>query len=279
VKRIDLLKVDVEKSEMDVLAGLESEDWAGIMQVVVEVHDLDGRLAQITSLLESHGFTLEVEQDGSLADSTLYNVYAVRPGYEPTSMAEPAAEPSFRGPEQLRRSLLDFLRAKLPEYMVPASFVLLDELPLTSSGKVDRRALPAATGQEPGRGFVLPRNPAEEKLAAIWQAVLGSGRTPGVHDSFFDLGGHSLLATQVLSRIRDAFGTELSLRAFFAAPTVAGLAVAVSRQAEESTAPPLAPRISRQSEDESIPENLDSLSDDQVNELLRVLLADGGETR
>ena len=110
----------------------------------------------------------------------------------------------------------------LPEYMVPAAWVVLEALPLTPSGKVDRRALPEPDAAAAAAARVPPRTPAEELVAGIWERVLGV--RPGAHDNFFDLGGHSLRATQVVSRIREAFGIDLPLRALFEAPTVAGLA-------------------------------------------------------
>jgi amino acid adenylation domain-containing protein len=118
-------------------------------------------------------------------------------------------------------TLRRFLREKLPEYMVPAAFVLLEQLPLTRNGKVDRRALPKPERQG---AFVAPRSPVEERLAGMWAEVLGLERV-GIHDNFFELGGHSLLATQVISRLRDAFRVELPVRRLFdEGATVAGLA-------------------------------------------------------
>ncbi|HEV2736000.1 MAG TPA: amino acid adenylation domain-containing protein, partial [Longimicrobiaceae bacterium] len=128
------------------------------------------------------------------------------------------------------RELVPALRAslgeRLPEYMVPAAFVVLDRLPLTPNGKVDRAALPAP---DPGRGagpgeYAAPRTPTEELLAAAWAAALGLERV-GVRDDFFALGGHSLLAMQVVSRVRETLRVELPVRALFEARTVETLAV------------------------------------------------------
>ncbi len=115
-----------------------------------------------------------------------------------------------------------------PSYLVPAVFVELTALPLTSNGKVDRAALPAPDGVRPDSagGFAAPRTATEEVLAGIWREVLGVDRV-GVHDDFFELGGHSLLATQVVSRVRNVFGVEVALAALFDRPTLAGLAEVV----------------------------------------------------
>ncbi|HYO14086.1 MAG TPA: amino acid adenylation domain-containing protein [Thermoanaerobaculia bacterium] len=137
------------------------------------------------------------------------------------------------------------LAASLPEAMIPSWFLVLDELPRTLNGKVDRRALPRPeAGSRLQEGFVAPRTPVEELLAQIWAEVLRLDRI-GIHDSFFELGGHSLLATQVLSRIRQALEVDLPLRVLFRAPTVAGLAQAVEQEAQEAqglSIPPLARR-------------------------------------
>jgi amino acid adenylation domain-containing protein/non-ribosomal peptide synthase protein (TIGR01720 family) len=121
--------------------------------------------------------------------------------------------------------LRGFLGARLPEHMVPAAFVVKEALPLTPSGKLDRRGLPAPDAAA-GEAYVAPRTPTEEVLAGIFGEVLRLERV-GVRDDFFALGGHSLLATQVVSRARRALGVEVPLRAVFAAPTVAALAARV----------------------------------------------------
>ncbi|MGZ6550830.1 MAG: condensation domain-containing protein, partial [Tumebacillaceae bacterium] len=122
------------------------------------------------------------------------------------------------------------LKTKLPEYMVPALYILLDVFPLNANGKVDRRSLPipSATGFEAKTAYVAPRTPVEELLERMFGQVLHHENV-GVHDNFFDLGGHSLLATQVVSRIRHAFQIALPVRDLFDHPTIAGLAERVQR--------------------------------------------------
>jgi amino acid adenylation domain-containing protein len=136
--------------------------------------------------------------------------------------------------------LREHLRRELPEYMVPAVFVPLERLPLTPSGKLDRRALPAPEHAAGTDGYVAPRTPVEEVLAEIWAEMLRLERV-GVEESFFELGGHSLLVTRVVSRVREVFGVELPLRALFEGPTVAELAVRVEemRRAGLPVLPPI----------------------------------------
>jgi amino acid adenylation domain-containing protein len=134
----------------------------------------------------------------------------------------PETEESSKGlPEELR----ELLRKYLPDYMQPAAICSIPALPLNRNGKIDYSALPAVelVRTEYGPQFVAPRNEIEDKLASIWQQVLGVARI-GIHDVFFDLGGHSLKATQLVSRIRRELGVEIELRAIFENPTIAALA-------------------------------------------------------
>jgi amino acid adenylation domain-containing protein len=134
------------------------------------------------------------------------------------------------------------LRESLPEYMVPAAFVALERLPLTPTGKLDVRALPAPELGSAEDEYVAPGTPVEEVLAGIWAEVLRLERV-GVRENFFEAGGHSLLATRVVSRIREVFGVEMPLRALFEGPTVAELAGRVEemRRAELPVLPPVVP--------------------------------------
>ncbi|WP_197672081.1 non-ribosomal peptide synthetase [Alloactinosynnema sp. L-07] len=143
-------------------------------------------------------------------------------------------------PEELR----EFLLATLPDYMAPEGYVVLDAYPLTSSGKVDRKALPIPEARPAAAAFVEPRSTDERVVAGVWQEVLG-GPEVGAHENFFDIGGHSLLATRVAVRLRAAFGIDVPVRALFDHSTVAALAAALPdypRVTERSAIPALTGR-------------------------------------
>jgi len=144
---------------------------------------------------------------------------------------------------QLGPQLRSFLKERLPEQMIPAAFVVLDELPLLPNGKVDRRALPAPDAVRPDLPgiFVAPRTGVEQSLAEVWADLLGVPQV-GIHDNFFELGGHSLLTTQLISRVRELFQVELPLRQVFEHPTISGLAAAIG-QAPNNGPTNYAPRI------------------------------------
>ncbi|RKH21643.1 amino acid adenylation domain-containing protein [Corallococcus sp. CA047B] len=151
-------------------------------------------------------------------------------------------------PDLTDAALREYLQARLPDHMVPAAFVVLEALPLTPNGKIDRRALPAPETSRSGTDdFVAPRSPLEAQVADIWASVL-DGREVGAHSHFFDLGGHSLLATQVVSRVRDALGVALPVRALFEAPRLEAFVRTVARLMEEGSRDasriPLLPRES-----------------------------------
>jgi amino acid adenylation domain-containing protein len=153
----------------------------------------------------------------------------------------------------LSGNLRDYLKQKLPDYMIPSAFVLMKALPLTPNGKVDRRALPTLLSfhKEREDKFLLPRTPTEEILAAIWGEVLGVQQV-SINDNFFELGGHSLIATSVISRIRESFSIELKVRHLFEAPTIASLSKVIDtarfadshEQSSNSEAVDLLPRSS-----------------------------------
>jgi len=230
VDLIDLLKVDVQRSEMDVLLGIDDADWARIGQVVMEVHDRKGtasagRVEQLRELLERQGFTVTVEQEEQLAETDRYNFYAVRAGWF-ESNEECRSNREYEASVITSPELRGYLRESLPDYMVPSSLVILDEMPLTANGKLDRKALPEPKRFGTSGADVKALTAVEEIVASIWAEVLRLEQVDA-ETNFFELGGHSLLATQVMSRIREAFGIELHLLSLFESPTVRGLAAQV----------------------------------------------------
>ena len=171
-------------------------------------------------------------------------------------------------------NLQQFLKSKLPDYMVPSALVVLGKFPLTPNGKINRKALPAPT---PDRAtskqtFVPPRTATEKTLAQLWQELLRLPRV-GIHDNFFEIGGHSLLAMQFMARVHNSFAAELSLRHIFEAPTIAELANLLDskrNQPQKQIAPPL-PRARRMSPEHAreLLGKLDELSDTEVESLLQ----------
>lgn len=238
VARIDLLKIDVQRAEMDVLEGIDEADWPKIRQVVLEVHDADGqetagRTRKIAALLERHGFETLVEQDGELTGTDRYNVYASRHGLRPGAAAAAPGPSTAKSPADVltAQELRTFLKERLPAYMVPASLALLEEMPLTRGGKIDRIALAssqyrAARAEEE---LLAPQTGLERQIAAIWQQLLGLEQI-GSQDNFFDLGGHSLLLIQLHRRLCEELGAQILILDVFQHPTVAALAGLLQRK-------------------------------------------------
>jgi acyl carrier protein len=132
------------------------------------------------------------------------------------------------------------LRRKLPEYMVPNAFLMLDQFPLTPNGKIDRRALPSPTGLRPEleSAYVAPQTEMEQKIAAIWQAVLQLEQI-GVNDNFFDLGGHSLRLAEVHGKLRETLRRDVSMLEMFEYPTIRSLAHHLSPGKDEALFVPI----------------------------------------
>ena len=163
-------------------------------------------------------------------------------------------------PSPRASELREFLLKKLPDYMIPSTYIFLESLPLTPNGKLDRDALPLPDAARPllELSFVAPRTPLEETLAGIWKEVIGLDRV-GINDNFFELGGHSLLMIQIVSRISNALHIELPLKDFFQLPTIAEQAVAVARMRATRSDPG---RLGQ------LLERLDQLSPEEVQRLI-----------
>ncbi|MBV8905140.1 MAG: hypothetical protein JOZ22_16045, partial [Acidobacteriia bacterium] len=175
-------------------------------------------------------------------------------------------------------NLRRFLRAKLPDYMLPSSYIVQEKLPALPSGKVDRRALQAMAAAQKGGGeaarYVAPQTEVEQSLADIYRDVLKVERV-GREDHFFNLGGHSLLAVQVVSRIRRVLDVEISVRRIFEQPEVAALALVVEEAIRAGDKPrrPVLTRSSSNEDRELLMAHLNSLSPDQIRHLLDQLVS------
>ncbi|MDB9527417.1 amino acid adenylation domain-containing protein [Oscillatoria sp. CS-180] len=231
IEQIDVLKIDVEKSEFNILLGIKDEDWPKIKQLVIEVHDIGNQLNLTMKLLDKQGYDLAVEQEKLLENTDLYTVYAKRSPAENNGLSQSTQRPThpplkhtWSSPNRLINDLRSSLKHKLPDYMIPADFVLLDDFPLTANGKLDRQQLPLPTSvARPTVGdFSTPSTSVERALCDIWKRVLKREQV-GIHDNFFELGGDSILAIQVIARAHQR-GYQLSPKHLFQHQTVATLA-------------------------------------------------------
>ncbi|MEO5729664.1 MAG: condensation domain-containing protein, partial [Byssovorax sp.] len=220
----------------DIVRFLESGDLAflGRRDFQVKIRGFRVELGEIEAVLAQHPAVRAVTvlaREDIPGDKRLVAYLAVGEGKAP-----PAAD--FKA----------FLKARMPEHLVPSAFVILATLPLNANGKIDRRALPAPEASAiEARVHVAPRGPIEQAIAAIFAETLRLAEV-SAHDGFFDLGGHSLLATQAIGRVRAAFGIDLPLRALFEAPTPAELAARVDAalRADRGVLPPAIVRVPRE---------------------------------
>jgi amino acid adenylation domain-containing protein len=209
--------------------------FTGRMDEQVKVRGFRIELGEIESVLREHqsvkdAVVIALEDKGNEKRLGAYVV---------------TAQDASRNISELR----SHLKERLPEYMIPSAFVYVDALPLTSHGKIDRRALPAPDAERPAlaEAFIAPRTPTEKSLASIWTKLLGINRV-GSNDNYFELGGDSLLATQLVSQVRRVFEVELPLVNLFQYPTLAELATSI---------------------EEAIIEQMEEISDEEAEQLLK----------
>ena len=174
----------------------------------------------------------------------------------------------------IKDSLKKYLKQKLPDYMIPSNYVVLEKFPLTSNGKIDRRALPIPNRvNQNQKEYIAPRNEIEKTISNIWRENLKLEKI-GINDNFFDLGGNSLSATQAIDIIKNTFNTELSIRQFFTNPNISEIAKIIndSRNAPINNNLPIIKKVDRESIEEIT--NLDNLSESEMDALLQQMLSD-----
>ncbi|GAA0740359.1 amino acid adenylation domain-containing protein [Gaetbulibacter jejuensis] len=223
IDHIHLVKIDVEKGEFEVINGIDEDHWSKIDQLIIEIHDVENRLNKITKLLKDKNFSIVVEQVKELEGTNLYNMYATKVGldyvkdkveYKPTSKIQDIAD--------VKESALKHLNLSLPEYMHPQHFVILDELPILSNGKIDRKNLPDPVMEK--TEFFPPRNETDTKLVHIWKDSLGvKERDLSIKLDYFKIGGNSLSATLMLLVVAQEFEVSVSLIEFYKSPSLESL--------------------------------------------------------
>ncbi|MEL7039186.1 MAG: amino acid adenylation domain-containing protein [Cyanobacteria bacterium J06592_8] len=176
--------------------------------------------------------------------------------------------------ESIIEKLREFLRQKLPEYMIPQNYIILDELPLTPNGKIDRKGLPKPESMisQTQAEYIAPQTELQKKIAAIWQKALNLEKI-GIQDNFFNLGGNSLLATQVLSQMRQTLQVEISIRRFFETPTIADLESDINQNNHQGsqTEEIKIERLNRDFTEQDL-NNLDQISELELDDLLAKML-------
>ena len=204
IQHIDLLKIDAENSEMDVINGIDAEDWSKIDQVIIEVYDKNGRLENIKKRLIDYGFKVSAFQSEALDKTKFYDVYCTREKEILEGVIyEDYTQDNWYGTKALVSSIREGLSEELLDYMIPSEIRLLEKIPLTTNGKLDRKALQSLERKQLRNQVDLfePTNELEKRMAAIWQEVLRVERV-GIHDNFYELGGDSIKAIQITNKCK-----------------------------------------------------------------------------
>ena len=223
IKQINLLKIDVERHELEVIKGISDEHWSLIDQVIIEVHDFDNRLNIISSLLESNGFIVNIERPSLIENSSIFVLYA-RKSHLVTQHRK--IDLSYRYKWQSKQSLINdvksYAKSKLPDYMIPNSFLILDQIPTTDNGKVDFTTVRQLFKQNlhpPDKGHIEEFDSITSQLASLWTQVLDI-RKYDHNTNFFDLGGDSFSLVTLHHLISEKISESIELMDLFTYTTI-----------------------------------------------------------
>lgn len=253
----------------DLVRYLNSGDleFLGRVDLQVKVRGFRIELGEIETLITSHP-KIDMAVIVVKSDKSAYSKFGIEgdPSDKKLVAYVTLKEKGFEIPK-VQADLRNYLKNLLPAYMVPTAFIVLDQLPLLTSGKVDRKTLINLSdfeGERPelASAYVAPRTQVEMEIASVWSEVLGV-KNVGIYDNFFELGGHSLLATQIISRLKDTYNVEIPLRNLFESPTIESFATAIAQN--------LVKQEVEQSGSQSIEDllnELEGLSDDEIKKLL-----------
>ena len=226
--RVDLLKIDVERSEKDVLDGIKEGDWNKIQQIVIEVHNDGDSLKEIELLLKEKGFNCVVEQEKLLKGTDLYNIYASRKDKDDKENRKEG--------EGIEATLLEKCAKGLPYYMQPTEYCFVDKIPQNLSDKVDDKKLIAIYNEQANENIQVTQastpciTETEKTLKIIWEQILQK-TTIGAGDDFFEKGGHSLLAMRVKAAVLKKMKIDLDIRDLFVYTKLNNLAEHIDKKA------------------------------------------------
>jgi FkbM family methyltransferase len=227
LKKIDLIKIVAEKSELDILKGIQEQDWGKIQQLAIEVHEEGDSLESILKLLKNNGYQVKIRQSEIQKKMGACNLIAQRQPQESTSSLgnqekKTKLEWQWATAGKLKKDLKKRLLSRLPDYMVPSHIVLMPSLPLTVHGKLDLKALPSPEILQ--QDYEGPGNITEKKLAGIWAKILNLKEEEiSIHSNFFEIGGHSIKASNLAIQVEKEFGVGIPLLEVFKTPTIKGL--------------------------------------------------------
>jgi iturin family lipopeptide synthetase A len=236
ISQVDLFKIDI-KEGLEILEELTAQEWSMISNIVVRVRSRE-HLESVTALLVQHQYKVLAESSSFSGETQTSYVYAIRPA---DGVSARISEKTVTVPLHSLASLDDEiltpvalrnnLKKRLPQYMIPVAFVLMEKFPLTANGKLDRKAFPAITHETPqlSPDFISPRTKVEKTLAKIWMDLMKIEQI-GINDDFFELGARSLMAVRAVSQIREKFGVDLPLATLLQTPTIASLATKLGDQ-------------------------------------------------
>jgi amino acid adenylation domain-containing protein len=254
----------------DLVRYLPSGDveFLGRVDTQVKVRGFRIELGEIETILEAYPHIREavvLAREGKTSPSPKNETKSILS--EKRLVAYLTLKANVEKDEIILNDLREYIKSRLPAYMIPSAFIILDTIPQTISGKVDRKALaqiPVSDELHTSvvNAYVTPRTPVEAELASIWSEVLGVEKV-GVFDNFFELGGHSLLATQLISRIRDTYHVDLPLRKLFESPTIDTISTVIAQNLVNQIQTPDA-----DDEIRSLMAELDTLSDEEILKLL-----------
>lgn len=228
IERVDLLKIDIEDAALEILERIGEAAWPKLKQIAVNIRGDSKVLREVVGLMELRGYNVATDEDVSHRGNRIHRIFAVRSDYsreEALIVRDHDGKESTKwySPLHLRRAVREFLTTKLPNHMIPAHVVCLREMPLTASGKIDRRSLPEPIFEGLPQDNIMPVDATEEVCLSVWREALQQ-KSIGIEDNFFDAGGNSLLATLVVLEICKKLSKEIPVIKLFQYPTVQAFA-------------------------------------------------------